>query len=810
MFTAWTTLFLILLSLILGGVVVGLMIPLLIRVLGTFFRWAGEVLGRILGFIGGVLGDVSRLIGALIASIVLLPLVLLNVILGRWSGANHYAEAVQREILIVSRRCWSILVRRPLRLLFLDSMLEGVEVRAADVIREAPGPDRPSRGVQFPGFEIVGSLPSGGSGAKLYIARPDEKTRARLKGRPEEVVIKSFALAEGSSLPQIVRESRSLESGRRLGLVLAHDLGDTQFWYAMPYHPGDHLGVVVRDAHQAEFEDGLRGHGLREMLGYAMDLVRTLDRYHGEGLWHKDVKPDNIIVHDGSAHLVDFGLVTSLRSAMTLTTHGTEYFRDPEMVRMAMRGVKVHEVDGAKFDVYGAGAVLYYILENTFPGHGGLSRFERPAPEAARWIVRRAMADYGQRYGTAAEMLADLQVVVGAEDPWAVTPAMLPSMGSEDSVETAAAGDPKVARTPIHRPPPPPSTRPEKKSSPARVGVANWWTGEIGSPDRPRASEQVQNARARVKRRRTGVSRSRAGSSRSWPSVVVIVLTSGIAFFLAFGWMVFLDDPIDRSDGYGRLSEELQEEAWGEMEVRVRERILGVSADMLERGAVEVSYFGLRSSPGLTDLIPRPSGAGSLVLVDDRPSLGTMDDGVDRIRGVLESAGWSFEDDLDATAAASMAMFQCRILDDDGFTSGIEVKNETRPVDCEAMRLLAEGEGIEGVLWLSSENVDDHGFVALLVTSEDATSLSMSGENQVVIEGVWPDGRQETQRVDLDSGVDDSSAGIALPPVESQGTETTESTLLERRVRYGDTSRGTTLSRVTARPRSGTGVRLAA
>ena len=59
------------------------------------------------------------------------------------------------------------------------------------------------------------------------------------------------------------------------------------------------------------------------MLGYAIDLVRTLDRYHGEGLWHKDVKPDNIIIHDGAAHLVDFGLVSSLRSAMTLTTHGT-------------------------------------------------------------------------------------------------------------------------------------------------------------------------------------------------------------------------------------------------------------------------------------------------------------------------------------------------------------------------------------------------------------------------------------------------------------------------------------------------------
>ena len=49
--------------------------------------------------------------------------------------------------------------------------------------------------------------------------------------------------------------------------------------------------------------------------------------------------------HGGQrAHLVDFGLLSRLRSAMTLTTHGTEYFRDPEMVRMALRGVKVHEV----------------------------------------------------------------------------------------------------------------------------------------------------------------------------------------------------------------------------------------------------------------------------------------------------------------------------------------------------------------------------------------------------------------------------------------------------------------------------------
>jgi len=87
---------------------------------------------------------------------------------------------------------------------------------------------------------------------------------------------------------------------------------------------------------------------LRAALGFACDLISTLSTYHRGGLWHKDVKPDNIIVDGGPsarAHLVDFGLVSSLRSAMTLTTHGTEYFRDPEMVRLALKGVKVHEVD---------------------------------------------------------------------------------------------------------------------------------------------------------------------------------------------------------------------------------------------------------------------------------------------------------------------------------------------------------------------------------------------------------------------------------------------------------------------------------
>ena len=121
---------------------------------------------------------------------------------------------------------------------------------------------------------------------------------------------------------------------------------------------------------------------------------------------------------------------------MTLTTHGTEYYRDPEMVRLAMRGVRVHDVDGVKFDLYSAGAVLFSMIESSFPAHGSLSRITKRCPEALRWVVRRAMAEMHTRYTSAAEMLADVRVILEASDPFAVRPADLPSVQGLPPEET--------------------------------------------------------------------------------------------------------------------------------------------------------------------------------------------------------------------------------------------------------------------------------------------------------------------------------------------------------------------------------------
>lgn len=405
--------------------------------------WLFRQLGR---FVFGELGDGMRIVGALLTQMVFLPLIIVNIVIGRWSAAGHYGRAFHSEMKTMGLCVYRMVIGHPARLLCLTALTDGIEKRLPEVVAAAPTSDKPNPKTTglFEGYKIVGSLPGGGSGGKLYVAEPDAMKLAIFAraGRPDirQVVIKTFSLKDGSSLPQIVRESRALEAAKKLGLVLEHELSNDRFYYVTEYVPGESLGLVTQRLHAMSGGDGLDEHHLRAALNIEADLLKTLDGYHRGGLWHKDVKPDNIIVDRSAAHLVDFGLVTPLRSGMTLTTHGTEYFRDPELVRLALKGVKVHQVDGARFDVYAAGAVLFSMIENSFPAHGGLSQISRRCPEAVRWIVRRAMTDYDKRYTSAAAMMADLDVVRRAADPFAVKPIDLPSMrGMGDEMPREAA-----------------------------------------------------------------------------------------------------------------------------------------------------------------------------------------------------------------------------------------------------------------------------------------------------------------------------------------------------------------------------------
>lgn len=519
-------------------VIIPLVLVALMFAIMPILRGLGYLFGLISRFIRNTITDTLRALGTLITAIVFIFLVLGNVFVGRWSASRHFSNAVATELTALAACFYRLLIGHPARLLMLDPLVEGIERRVPAAMLGAPGPTLPvvptsdqnlntlsqptpdtnasaprhSRPGVFDGYTITGTLPGGGSGSRLYIARPDARKLAELAAAGfdgiDQVVIKSFSVREGSSLPQIVRENRALIAARRMGLVLEHDLSSDRFYYVMKFVPGPSLGLAVQSLHAAASAQGLDTPAIRTITGYALDLLTTLDQYHRAGLWHKDIKPDNIIVSsaDHRAHLVDFGLLTPLRSTMTLTTHGTEYFRDPEMVRMALRGVKVADVDGAKFDIYGSGAVLFAMIENNFPAHGALSQITRRCPEALRWIVRRAMTDYDKRYASAAEALADLRVIAESPDPFAVRPAQLPSFRAALSADDAAAvavAAPALANAPSPEnasaspgiadtaPATPPAFIPAFAATPLPPK----------SPSRP-AREQLLSARARMEQRR--------------------------------------------------------------------------------------------------------------------------------------------------------------------------------------------------------------------------------------------------------------------------------------------------------------------
>jgi serine/threonine protein kinase len=160
-----------------------------------------------------------------------------------------------------------------------------------------------------------------------------------------------------------------------------------------------------------------------EAVGLIAQVCDGLQRAHKQGLVHRDVKPDNIMVNlDGVAKLTDMGLVKEVENDLNLTKTGrglgTPHYMAPEQFRNA----KNVDVRG---DVYSLGATLYAMITGTVPFENSNPldcwmkkiRNEFPAPkelnasvsERVDWAIRRAMsAEPAQRPASCREFLEDL------------------------------------------------------------------------------------------------------------------------------------------------------------------------------------------------------------------------------------------------------------------------------------------------------------------------------------------------------------------------------------------------------------------
>ena len=155
------------------------------------------------------------------------------------------------------------------------------------------------------------------------------------------------------------REARAVAQLSHPSIVTVIDRGeeDGKQFIVFELVEGDNLKELVE-----------RGGPLpvRRVLELGLEIGRALAFAHAQGLVHRDVKPQNVLLNaDGLAKVTDFGIVRSLGAVgqtETGTVLGTSHYIAPEQARG-------EQVD-AQTDVYSFGVVLHELLAGEVPYAG--------------------------------------------------------------------------------------------------------------------------------------------------------------------------------------------------------------------------------------------------------------------------------------------------------------------------------------------------------------------------------------------------------------------------------------------------------
>ncbi|KAL4442679.1 hypothetical protein ABPG77_006673 [Micractinium sp. CCAP 211/92] len=119
---------------------------------------------------------------------------------------------------------------------------------------------------------------------------------------------------------------------------------------------------------------------------WCYQVLQGLAFMHKQGYFHRDMKPENLLVHRDTVKIADFGLAREIRSRPPYTDYvSTRWYRAPEVLLRA-------PAYGAPIDIFAVGAIMaeLYTLRPLFPGSSEPDELFKIAsvmgtPTAATW-----------------------------------------------------------------------------------------------------------------------------------------------------------------------------------------------------------------------------------------------------------------------------------------------------------------------------------------------------------------------------------------------------------------------------------------
>jgi protein kinase-like protein len=248
-------------------------------------------------------------------------------------------------------------------------------------------------------------LGSGGSGS-VWLARDERSGR--------QVALK-IVPREGNAGTRAEREAATAARLRHKRCVRAYALArDAEHVYiAYEYIPGRTLREALRSGRLND----------RAVLEIALQVLEGLTHAHAHGIVHRDVKPSNVLLAEGSrisAHLLDFGLAL-INEEETLTAvgdvPGTLAYISPERLR--------GKTATPAADVWSVGVLLWEALAGRHPfwkvsllqtarsiesgGAPSLARARPDLPRRLTKLVDRALSVEPSKRPTAAKLATGLR-----------------------------------------------------------------------------------------------------------------------------------------------------------------------------------------------------------------------------------------------------------------------------------------------------------------------------------------------------------------------------------------------------------------